>query len=202
MPVLKNNNTNDFCPEIPRLVRRRVSSLSGIVVVLMISACAMPNTRSADGYELANIDIANIVPKSSPKAFVTAFENFCLPGVDDPASLPTRLRAADYVEVPARGNRMFRFFVVDDKRPAVGFSVTATGVFCGVSAESRTGQANRVQSSVAANFPLARPMDPASISADAERAWAVGDGSGKTIFTLRFAGTAPAKLTYAVFKPG
>ena len=182
--------------------RWHLSSLCGTLAFLLITACAVSGTRSADGYELANMDIENIVPKSTAKAFVTAFENFCLPGVDDPASLPARLRAADYVEVPARGNRMFRFFVVDDRRPAVGFSVTKAGVFCGVSAESRTGQTSRVEVSVAANFPSARPMDPASVSQDAEQAWTAGDGSGMTIFTLRFTHAAPpAKLTYAVFKP-
>lgn len=167
---------------------------------LLLSACT--SNVPADSYELANIEAGNIIPKSSPTAFVTAFETFCLPGVDDPAALPGHLRAADYVEFPEQGERPFRMFVVDDRRPAVAIAVTADGVFCGVTAESRTGQTTRVQASVAENFPAAMPVDPATVSRKAEQVWSVGGASPMTIFTLRLDRVVPpATLTYAVFKP-
>ncbi|UWQ80248.1 hypothetical protein K3725_04340 [Leisingera sp. S132] len=104
-----------------------------------------------DAYELANIKGSNIVPKSSPTAFVKAFDKFCAKGPADPQSAERLLRASSYVPLPRKARNGGRVYVVDDRRPAV--AVSSRG--CMVQSYSRTGQTERVRRYVAETFPAA-----------------------------------------------
>jgi hypothetical protein len=129
-----------------------------------------------DAYELANIRGSNIVPKSSPTAFVKAFDKFCAKGPRDPQSADRLLRASSYVPLPRKARNDGRIYVVDDKRPAVGLSSQG----CMVQAYSRTGQTERVRRYVAANFPSATPVTANLLARHKlEQAWVIsGDQHG------------------------
>lgn len=121
----------------------------------MAQAPALPDTSAY--YEFANMRPSNIVPNSTASAFVGAFERFCLDGGRGIAAISARLRAADYVEAPPRGQAGIRVFVVDDRRPMV--QVSEDGRFCAVAARARTGQSARVESMISRRFPGARAVE-------------------------------------------
>lgn len=136
----------------------------------LIAACT-PNL-SPDEYELRNMKPANIVPKSSPKALVAAFERFCL-DAGSRAETRAALRAGDYVPVPDKVGAM-QVWLVDDQRPAVLLNDTD----CVVMAQSRTGQTERVKRMVASRFPQAMPVTGSRF----ENLWSEGRS---LIFTRR-----------------
>lgn len=137
---------------------------------LALSACQP--TLNSDEYELRNMQPSNIVPKSSPKALVAAFERFCL-DAGSRAETQATLRASDYVPVPEKVGSM-QVWLVDDLRPAVLLNDTD----CVVLAQSRTGQTERVNRLVAARFPQAKPVAGSSF----ENLWSDGPD---LIFTRR-----------------
>ncbi|UWQ33624.1 hypothetical protein K3555_03645 [Leisingera sp. M527] len=120
------------------------------LAVVLTAGCASLNL-GPDAYELANIKDSNIVPKSSPTAFVKTFDKFCTKGPRDSQAAERLLRASSYVPLRRRARNGGRVYVVDDRRPAV--AVSSRG--CMVQAHSRTGQTERVRRYVAAAFPSA-----------------------------------------------
>lgn len=155
------------------MVRRVRSALRGVGAALLLSGCTADLT--ADDYEVRNMNPDNIVPKSSPKAFIAAFESFCL----DPqsrAAVRAKLRANDYVPAPRKLGAM-EVWVVDDRRPAV----LLNDKDCAVLAESRTGQTERVKALVGDRFPEAAPVtDPRF-----ENLWQVEDADRRTLIFIR-----------------
>lgn len=144
------------------------------MLCLMLAGCT--STLTADDYELRNMSPDNIVPKSSPKAFVAAFSSYCLePG--SPAATRARLRSGNYVPAPRKLGRM-EVWVVDDRRPAVLLSETE----CVVLAKARTGQTERARQLVRDRFPTAVPMTDARF----ESLWQIpGTDRSTLIFTQR-----------------
>ena len=145
-----------------------------------LSACDVPATTS-DTYELANIDPRNVIPKSTPKAFVAAFEKYCLDEGPNTAAIERALRSTDYVRVP--GNSALRSWVVDDKRPAV--VVAANGLSCAVAAQARTGQTERVREMVSSRFPGAIAVPANMKPAGMESLWLVDADKNVFVFTKR-----------------
>jgi len=163
---------------------QRARPIVALAAAGMLAGCAGGGVgRGAggpEGFELANIDDANILPKSSPAQFVGAFARFCLDTAD--ADRPGALRGADYVAFGrARSASRVRTFVVDDRRPAV---MLGGGGDCAVAAEARTGQSARAARLIAERFPAARPIEPGGLGPNAETAWLSRPG-GPVIQTLR-----------------
>lgn len=129
---------------------RQIAGTGALVAALSLAACKP--TLTSDEYELRNIKPSNIVPKSSPKALVSAFERFCL-DAGNRSDIRATLRASDYVPVPDKVGT-HQVWLVDDLRPAVLLNDTD----CMVMAQSRTGQTERVKAVVAKRFPQARPV--------------------------------------------
>lgn len=153
---------------------------------MTVAGCIAGDT-TPETLELANMNPANVIPKSSPAQLVAGFERYCLDTA--PAAVPAALRGSDYVEVPRRAGGRVRSFVVDDRRPAVMLS--DDGRACAVAAASRTGQTERLRAMVARRFPGAVPVDPARIGSRTEQAWAVPGAAGGIVFVQRL--TAPAQ---------
>jgi hypothetical protein len=145
-----------------------------------LAACDVPATTS-DAYELANMDPRNVIPKSTPKAFVASFEKYCLDEGTDTAAIERALRSTDYVRVP--GNSALRSWVVDDKRPAV--IVAADGLSCAVAAQARTGQTERVREMVSNRFPGAIPVPANMKPKGMESLWLVDADKNIFVFTKR-----------------
>lgn len=118
---------------------------------------------------------SNIVPKTTPTRLVTMFQDICLDAPATTEANAARLRAMDYVEVPARQRRAIRSFVVDDSRPAILLAADGTG--CAVAAQSRTGQTERLRRLIAERFPQARPIGGQGI----EQGWSLGPGHGQVV---------------------
>ncbi|WP_323042093.1 hypothetical protein [Gemmobacter sp.] len=140
-----------------------------VATVMTLGGCVAPGP---EGLELANIRPSNIVPKTSPARLATMFADICLDGPADADTAAARLRAMDYVEVPARHPRAIRSFVVDDSRPAV--MLGADGRSCALAAQSRTGQTERLRSLIAGRYPQATAFSAAGI----EQGWVLGAGQG------------------------
>jgi hypothetical protein len=161
-----------------------------LAVPALVAACASPGAPPArtpvatpEVFELANMRPSNVVPKSSPKALVSAFQKYCLNGPHDPARVAASLRAADFVAVPNASSNGVSAFVVDDSRPMV--MISQNGRTCAVAAAARTGQTARIRSMIAGQFPQARPVDPATVSPNTELA-VNAPGTG-VIFVQRLA---------------
>lgn len=170
-----------------------------IAIVLALALTACTQTATPDMLELRNIRQDNIIPKSTPSTFVSTFKTFCMAFNGDLAAMDRRLRAADYVPLP-RNNRGVRTYLVDTRRPAV--MLTDTG--CVVAAASRTGQTERVQSFVSAEFPDAVAFPAEGWGKDAEQAWILPSRGKAVLFTLRQIG-APEGSRYGfgiIFPPG
>ena len=166
------------------MARRVSSALRGVGAAMLLSVplSGCMADLSADDYELRNMNPDNIVPKSSPKAFVAAFESFCLEP-QSRASARAKLRASDYVPAPRKLGAM-EVWVVDDRRPAVLLNDTD----CAVLAESRTGQTGRVNALVGDRFPEATPVTDSRF----ESLWQVDGADRRTlIFTRRIQPNQP-----------
>jgi len=164
-------------------VKPAVATIRALPLVAM-SSCGPATPVEPTVFELANINPANIVPKTSPAALVRAFDAFCVDRIDAPDSIPKALIAADYVAVPGAGGARPAVFVVDDRRPLVMLTRGPATDGCAVAAEPRTGQSQRVQTYVATRFPDAVQVDPARVGPTAEAAWYLRDRQA-TIFVLR-----------------
>jgi len=169
---------------------------TALLAPVMLAAC-VGGTPSPEAYELANIYADNVVPKSTPARFTRAFERYCLD--DTTGEIDARLRADNYVPVPRRDDARVQSWVVDDRRPAV--MLLDGGAGCSVAAEARTGQAAGVRALVARRFPGATPIDPATVGADGEQAWAVPDKTGSILFNQRI-GTphTPSRLILGILR--
>ncbi|AWB49323.1 hypothetical protein HYN69_13140 [Gemmobacter aquarius] len=154
-------------------MRAKITAQGAALLALclaLLAACTPDLTP--DEYELRNMKPSNIVPKSSPKALVTAFERFCL-DAGTLAETRAALRTGDYVPVPDRVGEL-QVWLVDDQRPAVLLNDTD----CVVMAQSRTGQTERVKRLVASRFPQAKPVTGSRF----ENLWSEGRS---LIFTRR-----------------
>lgn len=149
---------------------RAVRLFLGTMGVVLISACS-PDNLGPDELEFANIRTGHIVPKSSPKALIAAFDSYCVSAPRARGAADRLLRSADYVPVRKYGRKGVRVYVVDDKRPAIARS----SAMCIAQASSRTGQTYALQEYVLEKFPHAKPMDTASLPKDIEQAWMVSN---------------------------
>ena len=159
-----------------------------VSAALLASGCTLPDA-SPEEIELANMRPSNVIPKSSPGQFVSAFEQFCTDLLDRPDRRDTVLRAADYVPTTGRPRNGARLYVVDDRRPAVAVIADPRSIGCAVMAEPRTGQTDEVRRWVAREFPAAtaRTSSEVDIGRTGEDAWTFPTGNGRTglIFTMR-----------------
>lgn len=168
----------------------RTCALAGAMAsCLALTACARDLT--AEQFELDNIRSWNEVPRSAPSQFVKAFGAYCLaPSLDGARQA---LRQSDYAQVKTRGANI-EAYLVDDTKPAV-MLLSGSDYGCAVVAKSRTGQSNRVEGFVAAEFPSAMAVDPSSVGRKVERVWHV-PGTG-TLFTQR--GNTNGQVTTLMF---
>ncbi|MCL3881220.1 hypothetical protein [Marivita sp. GX14005] len=148
---------------------------------------------SPDAVELSNIRPWNVIPRSSPTAFVKTFDRLCVKPLVAKQPFETTLRNASYVPTGKRDRRGFRTFVVDDRRPAVLVQERRASRGCGVIAVARTGQTQRVRNAIPQLFPNARPANP-SLVAGAEQVW-VETSPTRVIFTSRDA-SIPSGANY------
>ena len=140
----------------------------GLPPILALTACST-GPVSPDTAELANIRQSYQVPRSSPAAFVRAFNTYCLNGPTDPGAAETRLRSAGYVPLPGRQRSSARAFVADDLRPLVAVSDR----MCLVRAKARTGQTERLERHITSALPNATAVDPKAFGPTIEQAWRV-----------------------------
>ena len=140
------------------------------MAAVLISGCS-PDNLGPDELEFANIRTDRIVPRSSPKALIAAFDSYCVSAPREREAADRLLRSADYVPVRKYGRKGVRVYVVDDRRPAIARS----SAMCIARARSRTGQTYALQEYVMDKFPDARPMDPESLPKDIEQAWTVSN---------------------------
>ncbi|MEM8774818.1 MAG: hypothetical protein AAGF53_07270 [Pseudomonadota bacterium] len=136
-------------------------------------------SADSDALELFNTFDGNVVPKSSPTAFVSAFDTFCVKGPESVEGVDKALREVSYV--PTRTANGTLLYVVDDSRPAIAISEQS----CSVRALSRTGQTDRVKNYMAENFPEAKQLTPAAFGKDVEQVWEVGAPRPGAIVTTR-----------------
>lgn len=150
-----------------RACRLGVGFLAGV----SLAGCA-PGFPGPDALELATIPDWKAIPRSSPAQFVAGFDRFCVNGSRDPARQDEALRAAGYVPgYKSTGTRPV-LYVVDDWRPAVLVGAR----ICGVRAQSRTGQTDRLRRYIATTFPEAMPVSPERFRNDVEQVWQVEGG--------------------------
>lgn len=162
-------------------INQAIAAGLAVAIVVPLAACSNAvNRREAD--ELENIWRSNVIPKTTPKRFVSAFEDVCLAHIQNPDQTAAKLRADDYVEMT--GQAGFRTFVVDTKLPLISFKTAPDRLHCYASAEARTGQSARVNDLVA-SLPNARPVGPAVTKLPAEQAWLIGPGNSTLIYTMR-----------------
>lgn len=135
-----------------------------------LGACSS-EAPSADRLELATIWPGNVIPKSTPRELVTAFDAICVK-TNGPAAQETALRNAGYVPTNTTRGEVRQVFVIDNRAPAIALSPT----MCIARATARTGQSNAVGRYVADAFPTAQPLDPDDFSVDIEQAWSVDGG--------------------------
>ena len=159
------------------------STRCSLGLVLALAGCAGGLGDPATRAELGNIRLSNVVPKSSPKSMIAAFERYCLDTGGDAARAGAALRASDYVEVPERGSDGLRSWVVDDRRPAVMVGHGVQSGACAVAVSPRTGQTEAVQRLVADRLGGARGLSPDRVGRGVEQAWATADGA--VVFTRR-----------------
>lgn len=155
-----------------------MKAMPALLAAMTLCACDTDGV-SPDAAELANIGNRNVVPKSTPAAFVSAFNQFCVTGERDVQSREMRLRRAGYVSAISRPDNGIELFLVDDRRPAVVLSDT----MCLVQAVSRTGQTERARRYIADTFPDARRLDTDQFEKEVEDAWRVA--SDAIVTTLR-----------------
>lgn len=152
----------------------------GMLATLTLGACSAQNV-APDAAELANISAFKMVPKSSPRQLVLAFDRFCVNRKDTLAAQDDALRAAGYVPVAAAPNATARTYVVDSDRPAIAMSER----MCVVRARSRTGQTDRFETYIADTFEQARSLPPAAFGRRIEKAWQLNDQPARVIATER-----------------
>jgi hypothetical protein len=150
---------------------------------------------SPELYEFANMRQSNIIPKSSPSAFVRAFDSFCLQGGKTAAAVAQKLRAKDYVAAPRLPGSQQTAFVVDDSRPMV--VVADNGKFCAVAARSRTGQTAKVRAFVARRFGSAPAVEHALPGVEMLRR-SGGANAGLIVLKRRIVGVSGSQLVLAI----
>lgn len=158
---------------------RQTSGVCAFATVCFLAACSADGITS-DQAELANIAQFHMVPKSSPRQLVSAFDRYCARGPVGVVAADAQLRKAGYVPLPVR-HKGTKAYVVDDRRPAVARSAR----MCMVQAKARTGQTDRFQRYMKKNFPKAVAVDPAPLGRGIDRAWNVPGNPGFLIATQR-----------------
>ncbi|MEO0486219.1 MAG: hypothetical protein AAF092_09935 [Pseudomonadota bacterium] len=159
-------------PRHPALTGRRRAArpaLMALAAGVALAGCSEPVMTQADRAELRNIKPSHVVPKSSPAQLVNTFRAVCVDGPTTFEGRVAKLRDLSYVPTRPRSARGMQYFVVDDRRPSISLSAR----MCIATAEARTGQSERFGDYVARAFPGAQPLDPATLTATAERAWQV-----------------------------
>ena len=162
---------------------RQTICVTVLAAFTVTSACAIGGGVTPSMFELANIWQYNIIPKSSPRSLVTAFDRYCVGYADRLSTVRPALLDADYVLVPTTRQPALDTYVVDDRRPMV--MVAPQAASCAVAAESRTGQSHRATTYVADRFANAREIPPADIGPNVERAWLTQDANPLVVFTMR-----------------
>ncbi|MEO0370734.1 MAG: hypothetical protein AAF231_04680 [Pseudomonadota bacterium] len=142
----------------------------GLLAGLSLAACST-QAPSADRLELATIWPGNVIPKSTPRELVSAFDAVCVK-TNGPATQETALRNAGYVPTNTTRGDVRQVFVIDNRAPAIAISDT----MCIARATARTGQSNAVARYVTDTFPSAKPMNREDFSVDIEQAWAIPGG--------------------------
>ncbi|MEO0774673.1 MAG: hypothetical protein AAFZ04_16005 [Pseudomonadota bacterium] len=112
-----------------------------------------------------------MIPKSTPRELVTAFDAFCVK-TNGTAAQEATLRNAGYVPTNTTRGEVRQVFVIDNRAPAIAISDT----MCIARATARTGQSNAVGRYVAEAFPTAQPLKRDDFSVDIEQAWAIPGG--------------------------
>lgn len=161
-----------FATPRPRQAARGIA----LACATIFAGCS-PEAPTADRLELATIWPGNVIPKSTPRELVTAFDAVCVK-TKDPAAQENALRNAGYVPTNTTRGKARQVFVSDNRAPAIAISRD----MCIARATARTGQSNAVGRYVAATFPDARPLDSDDFSVDVEQAWDVG---GSILATAR-----------------
>ena len=181
--------------------RIRAGRRAGLgLAALLLAGCQAPVTSSPELIELSNIKPANIVPKSTPSQLVSTFRRVCL--ADSLAGAEQALRKRDYIRKPRRGRTGVDSYVVDNRNPAVMLSGEADRFSCVVLAEARTGQTNRIEDFVKAEFPKAVEIDPRRIGPRTERAWLAAGPNGGIIYTQRVGPRiTPQELIFGIVRP-
>jgi len=175
-------------------------STGAICATALLGGCVPRSAITPDMVELGNIRASHVIPKSSPRQMVKAFDSYCM--APSPAASKAALRKDDYVQTKDTGNGV-ETFVVDDRKPAVMLVQSKRKTGCAIVVEARTGQTNRVLDYVNATFPKARALAPSSIGKKTEHAWIAQDGTGAVLFTQRSESLvgAPTYL-FGVSRPG
>ena len=159
-----------------------------VSAAVLASGCTL-REAAPEEIELANMRPSNVIPKSSPRQFVSTFEQFCTDMLDTPDRRDALLRAADYVPTTSRPRNGARLYLVDDRRPAVIVIASPGSIGCTVMAEPRTGQTDEVRRWVAREFPAATARAPSQVGPGgaAEEVWTFPTGAGQlgSIFTMR-----------------
>lgn len=160
---------------------------------MCVGACTEAGVSVADRVELANIRTSMVTPRTSPNAFVAAFEAYCLaPSIEVARA---RLRDDDYVPARRRASGLEPWFV-DSTKPDVSLQPVDGDFNCGIIATARTGQAQRVAEFVAETFPSARAAEPSRISPTTEQVWLAAEPRGGLLSTAR-GGLPPANATFS-----
>lgn len=196
-PEARQNGTKACGTLVPRALAALAVGLAACTPV------ASPQTAvpaaGPELYEFANIRQSNIIPKSSPTAFVRAFDSFCRQGGTSAAAVARKLRAKDYVAAPRAAGSQQTAFVVDDTRPMV--VVSDNGRFCAVVATSRTGQTAKARAFVASHFASAPDVAHALPGVELLRR-VEGKDPGLIVLKRRAFGVSGSQLVLAIQRDG
>ena len=152
----------------------------GVLGLSLLAGCTSAGL-DPDALEFANIWPGNTVPKSSPGAFIRAYDKYCVNGPRDRDRADALLRNANYVRTSQQARNGVRVYAVDNNRPLVALSQN----MCLIEAYSRTGQTVKFGDYVARTFPGATPMTPSKLGRTIEQAWLVPGNPAAIVATKR-----------------
>ncbi|MEM9438220.1 MAG: hypothetical protein AAGA15_14375 [Pseudomonadota bacterium] len=181
-----------------RRASRGTSTLGLLLATLALTACSEALTTNPDLAELQNIDRDRAIPKATPARLVNTFREVCVEGPAAYEAKEALLRDLSYVPARPLDDGASQLFVVDDRRPAV----VLTQSMCMAVAEARTGQSERFEDYVAATFPAARPLDPASFDRNIEKAWQVSTPAPGIVASQREPYQAITRYSLIFFRAG
>jgi hypothetical protein len=161
-------------PRRKSLRRATIATLFATLTGTLV-ACSTANV-TADQAELANLREWNKVPRSTPFAFVSAFDRYCISGAPGVAAMDAPLRTAGYVPLPNWTDPATRAYLSDDRRPAVVIGQRS----CMIRARARTDQTATFARYVATAFPDAEPLTPRKLGRHVEAGWRI-DAPGPAI---------------------